>query len=140
MSEKDLTEISSRFAISGDNAEEKFKRDTPPSPEEYAIFKKKNNSKDSKYVDKKRNKKNTNSLKTNHSSSKEAKKSGEVNSDRFKQTDNLTGQKKKSKQKDRITDKEKEERLRQEAEKRAKEISKELKIKPEARRKKAHNP
>jgi hypothetical protein len=89
-----------RFAISEEDAEEKFKRDTPPSSKEYTIFKKKNNSKDSKHVEKKRvNKKITNSFKTNLSDSKEVENHSEANSEQSKDTDNLTTQKKKSKQK-----------------------------------------
>jgi hypothetical protein len=115
-----------RFAISEEDAEEKFKRDTPPSSKEYTIFKKKNNSKDSKHVEKKRgNKKITNSFKTNLSDSKEAENHSETNSEQSKDTDNLTTQKKKSKQKndkkqkDEIINKEKEDKARQEVEDKA---------------------
>jgi hypothetical protein len=119
------------FAISESDAEEKFKRDSPPSIEEYTIFKKKNNSRDSKQVEKRRiNKKNANSLKINPSYSREDDNSREGNSDKFKQTGNLTDQKKKSKQKNNSKQKyegtDKEEKARQEAEKRAREISKEV--------------
>jgi hypothetical protein len=122
-----------RFAISEEDAEEKFKRDTPPPLEEYTTFKKKKNSKDLKHEEKRRiNKKITNSLKTNLSDSNEAGNNSEANPKQSKQNDNLNTQKKKSKQKndkkqkDEIIDEEKEEKARQEAEKRAREISKEV--------------
>jgi len=86
-----------RFAITEEDAKEKFKRDIPPSPEEYTIFNKKNNNKDSKDVDKKRNnKKNTNSLKTNLSDPKRASTNSEPNSWQYKKTGNSITQKKKS--------------------------------------------
>ncbi|MER5176259.1 MAG: hypothetical protein ABJB76_01305 [Candidatus Nitrosocosmicus sp.] len=132
------------FNISEGDAQEKFKRDTPPSTEEYAKYKKKKNATDDEDVNKKQiNKKNASSPKSNISRTNETEESDDVKIEQQKQTESLSQQKKKSKPKDdvkqtdEIVDKEVEDRARQEAESKAQSIAQQIqdKAKMEAERK-----
>ncbi len=113
------------FNISEEDAQEKFKRDTPPSTEEYAKFNKKNAIHVEDVNKKQNNKKNASSPKSNISRNNETEESDEVKIEQQKQTESLSQPKKKSKPKDdvkptdEIVDKEIEEKIRQEAEDKA---------------------
>jgi hypothetical protein len=69
-----------RFNILEEDANEKFRRDTPPSAQEYAIYKKKEINADANVSKQDNNKTITNSLESNFSLSKEKEPVGEVKS------------------------------------------------------------
>jgi hypothetical protein len=113
-----------RFNILEEDANEKFRRDTPPSAQEYAIYKKKEINADANISKQDNNKTITNSLESNFSLSKEKEPVGEVKSKQEQKNTDSTIQdknyilrdKSKDKQENELVDKEIEDKARVEAE------------------------
>jgi hypothetical protein len=113
-----------RFNILEEDANEKFRRDTPPSAQEYAIYKKKEINADANVSKQDNNKTITNSLESNFSPSKEKEPVGEVKSKQEQKNTDSTIQdknyilrdKSKDKQENELVDKEIEDKARVEAE------------------------
>ncbi len=93
---KDFNENELRFAITEQEANTKYKRDNPPSMEEYEIFYKKNSNKHLKNNKKKQdNTKNTNPMKKSASKYKNDKDKNELDLIPQKQLNNSSNRKKK---------------------------------------------
>ncbi len=137
-----------RFNISEEEAKEKFQRDTAPSAEEYAVYKKKEITHDID-TDKQQNKKNIiNSLNPDVSLSKNEDNIGNSNLEIPQAIeDGLSVQSKKSKIKNEAENKEVEERIRREfedkakmeAERKAQSITQQVKTKPRWKLKEKHS-
>ena len=108
-----------RFNISEEEAKEKFQRETSPSADEYAIYKRKIISTDIN-TDKHHNNENIAGLNPDISPSKEVKDANQVKQETHNNTEGLPSQNKKFNIKSKVEDREAEERSSREAEDKAK--------------------
>ena len=108
-----------RFNISEEEAKEKFQRETSPSADEYAIYKRKIISTDID-TDKHHNNENIAGLNPDISPSKEVKDANQVKQETHNNTEGLPSQNKKFNIKSKVEDREAEERSSREAEDKAK--------------------